>query len=101
LTRPGYACSDPGKRVRACRWAIAACNLLPGPASTQLASFCAWRVSGRLGALLGGAAFILPGLVVILALAVLFLAGSPPLWVRAAGAGAGAAVAARKRLRPT
>jgi chromate transporter len=74
--------------------AIAACNLLPGPASTQLAIFCAWRVRGRLGALLGGAAFILPGLVVILALAVLFLAGSPPLWVRAAGAGAGAAVAA-------
>jgi chromate transporter len=74
--------------------AIAACNLLPGPASTQLAIFCAWRVRGRLGALLGGAAFILPGLVVILALAVLFLTGTPPLWVRAAGAGAGAAVAA-------
>jgi chromate transporter len=74
--------------------AVAACNLLPGPASTQLAIFCAWRVRGRLGALLGGAAFILPGLVVILGLAVLFLAGSPPLWVRGAGAGAGAAVAA-------
>jgi chromate transporter len=74
--------------------AIAACNLLPGPASTQLAIFCGWRVRGRLGALLGGAAFILPGLIVILALAVLFLTGTPPLWVRAAGAGAGAAVAA-------
>jgi len=34
--------------------AIAACNLLPGPASTQLAIFCAWRVRGRLGALPGG-----------------------------------------------
>jgi len=74
--------------------AIAACNLLPGPASTQLAIFCAWRVRGRLGALAGGAAFIVPGLVVILALSVLFLAGTPPLWVRGAGAGAGAAVAA-------
>jgi chromate transporter len=74
--------------------AIAACNLLPGPASTQLAIFCAWRVRGRPGALLGGAAFILPGLVLILALSALFLAGSPPAWVRAAGAGAGAAVAA-------
>ena len=68
--------------------AIAACNLLPGPASTQLAIFCAWRVRGRLGALAGGIAFILPGLVVILALSVLFLAGNPPLWVRGAGAGA-------------
>jgi len=34
--------------------AIAACNLLPGPASTQLAIFCAWRVRGRVGALAGG-----------------------------------------------
>jgi chromate transporter len=74
--------------------AIAACNLLPGPASTQLAIFCAWRVRGRLGALVGGAAFIVPGLLVILALAALFLAGSPPRWVLGAGAGAGAAVAA-------
>jgi chromate transporter len=74
--------------------AVAACNLLPGPASTQLAIFCAWRVRGRLGALAGGAAFIVPGLILILALAVLFLAGTPPTWVRGAGAGAGAAVAA-------
>jgi chromate transporter len=74
--------------------AIAACNLLPGPASTQLAIYCAWRLRGRLGALVGGAAFVVPGLVVILALASLFLAGSPPRWVMGAGAGAGAAVAA-------
>ena len=74
--------------------AIGACNLLPGPASTELAIFCAWRVRGRLGALAGGLAFILPGLVCILALSALFLEGTPPLWVKGAGAGAGAAVAA-------
>jgi len=74
--------------------AIATCNLLPGPASTQLAIFCAWRVRGRLGALAGGLAFIVPGLIVILALSVLFLAGNPPAAVVGAGAGAGAAVAA-------
>ena len=73
---------------------VAAVNLLPGPASTQLAIFCAWRVRGRLGALAGGAAFIVPGLIVILGLAALFLGGSPPLWVLGAGAGAGAAVPA-------
>jgi chromate transporter len=73
--------------------AVAACNLLPGPSSTQLAIYCAWRVRGRAGAVAGGAAFIVPGLVAILALAALFL-GDPPTWVRAAGAGAGAAVAA-------
>jgi chromate transporter len=73
--------------------ALAACNLLPGPASTQLAIFCAWRLRGRAGALVGGAAFILPGLVLILGLAALFIT-HPPRWVRGAGAGAGAAVAA-------
>jgi chromate transporter len=74
--------------------AIAACNLLPGPASTQLAIFSAWRVAGPLGAIVGGAAFIVPGLVLIVGLAALFLASSPPTWVLGAGAGAGAAVAA-------
>lgn len=74
--------------------AIAACNLLPGPASTQLSIFCAWKVRGRLGAIAGGIAFIVPGLIVILALAALFLAGAPPRWILAAGAGAGSAVAA-------
>ena len=64
--------------------AIAACNLLPGPASTELAIFCAWRVRGRVGALAGGLAFILPGLACILALSALFLAGTPPLWVKGA-----------------
>jgi chromate transporter len=73
--------------------AVAACNLLPGPSSTQLAIYCAWRVRGRAGAIVGGAAFIVPGLIAILALAALFL-GDPPTWARAAGAGAGAAVAA-------
>jgi chromate transporter len=74
--------------------AIAVCSLMPGPASTQLAIFCAWRLRGRLGALIGGLAFIVPGLVIILALAVPFVATSPPLWVLGAGAGAGAAVPA-------
>jgi chromate transporter len=74
--------------------AIAVCNLMPGPASTQLAIFCAWRLRGRRGALIGGAAFIVPGLIVILILSVLFVAGSPPLWVLGAGAGAGGAVPA-------
>ncbi|MFC4506212.1 MULTISPECIES: chromate efflux transporter [Streptomyces] len=73
---------------------IAATNLLPGPASTQLAIFTAWRLRGLAGALVGGVCFIVPGLVLILALAALFLAGHPPLWVRGAAAGAGAAVAA-------
>jgi chromate transporter len=74
--------------------ANAACGLLPGPASTQLAIFCAYRVAGPAGAIIGGLGFIAPAVILILILSVLFLAQSPPLWVRGAGAGAGAAVAA-------
>jgi chromate transporter len=73
---------------------LAAANLMPGPASTQLAIFCAWKLRGAAGAVLGGVCFIVPGLIIILALAALFLAGSPPLWVQGAAAGAGAAVPA-------
>jgi chromate transporter len=73
---------------------IAATNLLPGPASTQLAIFCAWRLRGVVGAVLGGLCFIVPGLALILALAVVFLASHPPDWILGAAAGAGAAVPA-------
>jgi chromate transporter len=73
---------------------IAATNLLPGPASTQLAIFCAWRLRGPLGAIIGGVCFIFPGLILIVALSALFLSARPPLWVAGAAAGAGAVVPA-------
>jgi chromate transporter len=73
---------------------VSATNLLPGPASTQLAILCAWRLRGRLGALIGGFCFIVPGLIIILALSAVFLAANPPLWIQGAAAGAGAAVPA-------
>ena len=73
---------------------VAATNLLPGPASTQLAIFCAWRIAGVPGALVGGIAFIGPGLALIIGLAAAFLASNPPTGVLGAAAGAGAAVPA-------
>ena len=73
---------------------VAACNLLPGPASTQLAIYCAWRLRGALGAVVGGVCFIAPGLIAILALSALLLGGTPNRYVLGAAAGAGAAVAA-------
>lgn len=72
--------------------AIATTNLLPGPASTQLAILCAWRIAGLAGAVVGGLGFIVPGLVATILLATVLLAGAPPAWV--IGAGAGGAVAA-------
>ena len=72
--------------------ANAACGLLPGPASTQLAIYCAQRVGGLRGAIAGGLAFILPGLFLIILLAAGSLQGDPPDWLLALAAGAGAAV---------
>jgi chromate transporter len=74
--------------------ANAACQLLPGPASTQLAIYCAQRVGGLPGALVGGLAFIVPGLLMVLAIAAVALGEAPPEWILGVGAGAGAAVVA-------
>jgi chromate transporter len=74
--------------------ANAATQLIPGPAGTQLAIYCAMRVGGTAGAILGGLAFILPGLLLILAISALALAESPPEWILGIGAGAAAAVVA-------
>ena len=73
---------------------IAAANVLPGPMSTQLAIFCAWRLRGALGGLIGGICFIVPGLVLILAMASVVLSPHPPSWILGAAVGASAAVPA-------
>jgi chromate transporter len=73
---------------------VAVTNLLPGPASTQLAILCAWRLRGRVGAIIGGLCFIVPGLVIILGLSSLFLASDPPTWVLGIAGGLGAVVPA-------
>ena len=46
------------------------------------------------GAVVGGFCFIVPGLVVILGLASVFLAARPPGWIQGGAEGAGAAVPA-------
>jgi chromate transporter len=74
--------------------ATAATQLLPGPGGTQLAIYCAARVGGGWGGALGGLAFILPGLVIVLAISAIALGSSPPLWIRGVGAGAAASVVA-------
>jgi len=74
--------------------AIATTNLLPGPASTQLAIYCAWKLRGFAGAVVGALGFILPGLALIIGLSALFFASAPPHWVIGVAAGAGAGVPA-------
>ena len=74
--------------------AIATTNLLPGPASTQLAIYCAWKLRGFAGAVVGALGFILPGLALIIGLSALFFASAPPHWVIGVASGAGAGVPA-------
>jgi chromate transporter len=74
--------------------AVAAANLLPGPASTQLMIYCAWRLRGTRGAVIGGLCFILPGFVLIVGLSALFFAHHPARVILAAALGAGAVVPA-------
>ncbi len=72
--------------------AIGATNLLPGPASTQMAIFIGWHLRRVSGAIVAGLCFISPGLILILILSELLLRSNLPLWVNGAALGAGAAV---------
>lgn len=51
--------------------ALAVCQMLPGPASTQLGVLVSYLRGGLAGALVGGAAFVLPGFLVMLTLTLL------------------------------
>jgi chromate transporter len=83
-----------GLDARSFEDANAACGLLPGPASTQLAIYCAYRVAGTAGAIVGGLGFIVPAVIAVIAVSSVLFGQAPPLWIRGAGAGAGAAVPA-------
>jgi chromate transporter len=56
------------------------CMLLPGPEAMQLATYVGWRVHGTIGGLAAGLLFVLPGALVILLLAGLYVTfGTLPL----------------------
>lgn len=49
--------------------ALSFCMLLPGPEAMQLATYAGWRLRGVPGGLIAGLLFVIPGAMVILALA--------------------------------
>lgn len=53
--------------------ALSLCMLLPGPEAMQLATYAGWRLRGVLGGLLAGLLFVVPGALVILALALAYV----------------------------
>ena len=54
--------------------ALSFCMLLPGPEAMQLATYAGWRLRGVPGGLLAGLLFVVPGSLVVLGLAMLYMA---------------------------
>ncbi len=54
--------------------ALSFCMLLPGPEAMQLATYAGWRLHGLKGGLAAGLLFVLPGAIVMLALALIYAA---------------------------
>jgi len=52
--------------------AISFCMLLPGPEAMQLATYAGWRQRGIMGGLLAGLLFVIPGAILIAALALAY-----------------------------
>lgn len=52
--------------------ALSFCMLLPGPEAMQLATYAGWKKRGVIGGLIGGGLFVIPGAVLIFALAMLY-----------------------------
>lgn len=52
--------------------ALSFCMLLPGPEAMQLATYAGWKKAGIIGGLIGGGLFVLPGALVIAALALAY-----------------------------
>ena len=74
--------------------ALSFCMLLPGPEAMQLATWIGWRSHGTLGGLIAGGLFVLPGALVVLALAAIYASFGDMPMVRAAFLGVQAAVVA-------
>ena len=63
--------------------ALSFCMLLPGPEAMQLATYAGWKQRGIIGGLIGGGLFVLPGAIVIMALALLYGQFGALNWVQA------------------
>ncbi len=70
------------------------CTLLPGPEAQQLATYVGWLLHGTRGGLVAGGLFVLPGVVVLLALSAIYVAYGTTTAITAVFAGLAAAVLA-------
>src|SRR6188508_655970 len=59
------------------------CMLLPGPEAQQLATYIGWLMHGMRGGLIAGGLFILPGVIVLMALSIIYAGFSDTTFVQA------------------
>jgi len=69
---------------------LAFSQLSPGPLAAQLANYIGWVHSGTLGATLAGIAFVLPSLLMVLALAAIHVHFGQLAWIQGMFYGIGA-----------
>src|SRR5712671_2276242 len=63
--------------------ALSHCMILPGPEAQQLAIYIGWKLHGKRGRIVAGTLFVLPSIVVLLALSMVYVRfGSLP-WIAA------------------
>lgn len=74
--------------------ALSYCTLLPGPEAQQLATYVGWLLHGVRGGLAAGLLFVMPGALLVTALAWLYAAHGEAPWLAAAFWGVKAAVLA-------
>ena len=74
--------------------ALSFCMLLPGPEAMQLATWCGWRLHGLAGGVLAGLLFVMPGALLIAALAAAYAVWGQTPAVSAVFVGVQAAVLA-------
>ncbi|RFP87222.1 chromate efflux transporter [Rhodobacteraceae bacterium 63075] len=72
--------------------ALSFCMILPGPEAMQLATYAGWRLRGIRGGLIAGLWFIVPGALVIFALATLYISYGAQSWAQTVFLGIKAAV---------
>jgi chromate transporter len=75
-------------------FALSFCTLLPGPEAQQLATYVGWLLNGIRGAVVAGVLFVLPGVVVLLALSAIYVGYGDTSLVEAIFLGLGPAVIA-------
>ena len=63
--------------------ALSFCMLLPGPEAMQLATYAGWRQKGVIGGLIAGGLFVVPGALIIAALALLYSSIGNVAWMQA------------------